>query len=62
MELGRSCRVQAPDGCVLDATPQFGVSTRIAEDDGTTRYFLPHAPQVQVRNAVAYAAQQSASP
>jgi uncharacterized protein YycO len=51
-----------PDGRVLDATPEFGVATRIAADDPTTRYFLPHAEQTQVRNAVAYAAQQIGKP
>jgi uncharacterized protein YycO len=52
-----------PDGRVLDATPQFGVSIRTAAtDEGTARYFLPHAPHDLVRNAVAYAAQQVGKP
>jgi uncharacterized protein YycO len=51
-----------PDGRVLDATPQFGVSIRTATDEGTARYFLPRAPQDLVRNAVAYASQQVGKP
>ena len=51
-----------PDGRVLDATPQFGVSIRTTTDDDTARYFLPRAPQGLVRNAVAYASQQIGKP
>jgi uncharacterized protein YycO len=51
-----------PDGRVLDATPQFGVSIRAATDEGSARYYLPHAPQDLVRNAVAYASQQVGKP
>lgn len=62
LELVRARRFQAPDGRVLDATPQYGVSMRLETDDGSTRYYLPDAPPSQVRNAVAYATQQIGKP
>ncbi len=41
-----------PDGRVLDATPEHGVAIRTAEDDGSTRYYLPDTSQQQIRAAV----------
>jgi uncharacterized protein YycO len=52
-----------PDGQVLDATPQYGVAIRIeTTDEDSAKYYLPSAPQWQVRNAVAYAVQQIGKP
>lgn len=50
------------DGKVLDATPEFGVSIRDAEDDETTVYMQPLAPGQMVRNAVEYAKLQVGKP
>lgn len=49
-------------GQVLDATPEFGVSLRIAEDDEYTRYFKILAPARVLEGAIAWAKRQEGKP
>jgi uncharacterized protein YycO len=44
-----------PDGSVLDATPEYGVSERVPEDDDTTRYFAIDAPSATQYRAIGHA-------
>ena len=50
------------NGKVLDATPEYGVSVRDAEDDKTTQYWRILAPKQHISDAVEYARLQVGKP